>query len=70
MEATEMFINTTDEWIKKQWYIYTMEYYSATKRNKFVPVPIMWMNLEPNLQSEVNHKEKDNYNILKHSYGT
>ena len=36
----------TDEWIKKLWYIYTMEYYSAIKRNKFESVELMWMNLE------------------------
>ena len=36
----------TDEWIKKLWYMYTMEYYSAIKRNKFESVELMWMNLE------------------------
>ena len=42
----------TDEWIKKLWYIHTMEYYSAIKRNTFEPVLMRWMNLEP-IQSEV-----------------
>ena len=42
----------TDEWIKKLWYIYTMEYYSAIKRNTFESV-LRWMNLEPSIQSEV-----------------
>ena len=37
----------TDEWIKKLWHMYTMEYYSARKRNKFEPVELRWMNLEP-----------------------
>ena len=37
---------STNEWIKKLWYIYTMEYYSAIKRNKFESVELMWMNLE------------------------
>ena len=37
----------TDEWIKKLWYIYTMEYYSAIKRNTFESVLMRWMNLEP-----------------------
>ena len=59
----------TDEWIKKQWYIYTMEYYSATKRNTFESVLMRWMNLEPIIQNEVSQKEKDKYHILTHIYG-
>ena len=59
----------TDEWIKKLCYIYTMEYYSAIKRNTFESVLIRWMNLEPIIQSEVHHKEKDKYCILIHIYG-
>ena len=43
----------TDEWIEKLWYIYTMEYYSAIKRNVFESVPMRWKNLEPIIQSEV-----------------
>ena len=43
----------TDEWIKKSWYIYTMEYYSVIKRNTFESVLMRWMNLEPIIQSEV-----------------
>ena len=53
----------TDEWIKK-WYINTMEYYSATKRNIFESVLMWWMNLEPIIQSEVSQKEKNKYCIL------
>ena len=41
----------TDEWIKKSWYIYTMEYYSSIKRNAFESVLMRWMNLEPIIQS-------------------
>ena len=48
---------STDEWIKKLWYIYTMEYYSAIKRNAFESVLMRWMNLEPIIQSKVNQKE-------------
>ena len=48
---------STDEWIKKLWYIYRMEYYSAIKRNTFELVLMGWMNLEPIIQSEVSHKE-------------
>ena len=58
----------TDEWIKKLWYIYTMEYYSAIKRSAFDSVLIRWMNLEPIIQSEVSQKEKDKYRILTHVY--
>ena len=49
----------TDEWIKKLWYTYTMEYYSAIKRNAFRSVLMRWTNLEPIIQSEVSQKEKD-----------
>ena len=56
-----------DEWIKKLWYINTMEYYSAIKRNAFESV-LRWMNLEPIIQSEVSQKEKDKYHILTHIY--
>ena len=51
---------TTDEWIKKLWYIYTTEYYSVLKRNAFKSVLMRWMNLEPNTQSDVSQKEKNN----------
>ena len=54
---------------KEVWYIHTMEYYSAMKRNAFESVLMRWMNLEPIIQSEVNHKEKDKYHILTHIYG-
>ena len=50
---------STDEWIKKLWYIYTMEYYSAIKTNAFESVLMRWMNLEPIIQSEVSQKEKE-----------
>ena len=49
---------STEEWIKKLWYIYTMENYSAIKRNTFEPVLMRWMKLEPITQSEVSQKEK------------
>ena len=59
---------STDEWIKKLWYIHTMEYYSAIKRNTFEWVLMRRMNLEPIIQSEVSQKEKDKYGILIHIY--
>ena len=59
----------TDEWMKKLWYIYTMEYYSAIKRNAFESVLMRWMNLEPVIQREVSQKKKDKFCILTHIYG-
>ena len=58
-----------DEWIKKLWYIYTIEYLSAIKKNTFESVLMRWMNLEPIIQSKVSQKEKDIYHILTHIYG-
>ena len=55
---------STDEWIKL-WYIYTMEHYSAIKRNTFESVLMRWMDIEPIIQSEVSQKKEDKY-ILKH----
>ena len=57
-----------DEWIRKLWYIYTMEYYSAIKKNAFETILMRWMKLEPIIQSEVNQKEKHQYSILTHIY--
>ena len=54
----------TDEWIQKMWHIYTMEYYSAIKRNEIV---LRWMELD--IQSEVSQKEKNKYRMLTHIYG-
>ena len=59
-----------DEWMKKEWYIYTREYYSAIKRNTFESVPMRQMNLEPIIQSEESQKEKEKYHILTHIYVT
>ena len=56
----------TDEWIKKLWYLYTMEYYSAIKRNTSESVLMRWTKLDPITQSEVSQKEKDKYHILTH----
>ena len=50
---------STDEWIRRLWCTYAMEYYSATGRNAFESVLMRWMNLEPIIQSEVSQKEKD-----------
>ena len=58
-----------DEWVRKLWYIYTMEYYSAIKKNVLESVLMRWMKLEPIIQSEVSQKEKHQYSILTHIYG-
>ena len=59
---------SADEWIRKQWYIYTMEYYAAIKKNTFESVLMRWMKLERIIQSEVSQKEKHHYSILMHIY--
>ena len=56
----------TDEWLKRLWYIYTMECYSAIKRNTFESVLMRWVNLEPTIQSAASQKEKDKYCLLTH----
>ena len=52
---------STDEWIKKMWYIYIREYYSAIKKNEIMPFAATWMDLEIIIWSEVSQKEKDKY---------
>ena len=60
---------STEEWIKKKWYIYTMEYYSAIEKNDIGLFVETWMNLETVIQSEVSQKEKNKYHILTHICG-
>ena len=60
---------STDEWIKKMWHIYTMEYYSAIKKNETELFVVRWMDLETVIQSEVSQKEKNKYHMLTHIYG-
>ena len=67
---------STDKWIRKLWYMYTMEYsiytteyYSAIEKNTFESVLMRWMKLEPIIQSEVSQKEKHQYSILTQIYG-
>uniref|UniRef100_A0A8D1MCE5 DUF1725 domain-containing protein n=1 Tax=Sus scrofa TaxID=9823 RepID=A0A8D1MCE5_PIG len=54
----------TDDWIRKMWYMYTMEYYSAIKKNKIVPFAKTWMEVETLILSEVSQKEKDKYHMI------
>ena len=60
---------STDEWIKKLWHVYTMEYYSAIKRNEIESFVLRQMDLESVIQSEVSEKEKNKYRMLTHIYG-
>ena len=60
---------SADNWIRKLWSIYTMEYYSAIKKHTLGSVLIRWMKLEPIIQSEVSQKAKHQYSILTHTYG-
>ena len=60
---------SADEWIRKLWYIYTMQYYSIIKRNTFESVLMRWMNLEPIVQSVIIQKEKDKSCMLTYIYG-
>ena len=60
---------SADEWIRKLWYIYTIEYYSAIKKNAFESVLIRCMKLEPIIQSKISQKEKHQYTILMHICG-
>ena len=55
---------STDEWIKKMWYIYTVEYYSALKKNEIMPSAASWMDLEIIILSEVNQTEKGKYHMI------
>ena len=56
---------SADEWIRNLWYIYTMEYYSAIKKNTFESVLMRWMKLEPIIQSEASQEEKHQYSIQR-----
>ena len=58
-----------DKWMRKLWYTYSMEYYSAIIKNTFESVLMRRMKLEPIIQSEVSQKGKHQYSILMHIYG-
>ena len=60
---------SADKWIRKLWYISTIEYCSAIKKTTFESVLMRQMKLEPIIHSEVNQKEKHQYSILTHTYG-
>ena len=54
----------TDDWIRKMWYMYTMEYYSAIKKNEIMPFAAAWMELEILILSEISQKGKDKYHMI------
>ena len=60
---------STDEWIKKMWHRYTMEYYSTIKRNEIELFVVRWKDLESVIQNEVSQKEENKYRMLTHIYG-
>ena len=60
---------STVEWIKKMWYIYTMEYYSAIKKNEIMPFTATWLDLEIIILSEVSQTKKDNYHMISLTCG-
>ena len=60
----------TDEWIKKRWFIYTMEYYLAMRKNEILPFATMWMELEVIMLSEISQSEKDRYHMFSLICGT
>ena len=59
----------TEKWIKKMWYIDTMEYYSAIKRNEIMPFAGTWMDLERIILTEISRKQKDKYHMISFIFG-
>ena len=53
-----------NDWIRKTWYIHTMEYYSAIEKNKIMPFTATWMELETIILSEISQKEKDKHHVI------
>ena len=63
-------MSMTDDWIRKMWYIYTVEYYLAIKENKIMPFAAIWIELETLILSEVSQKEKDKYHMWNLTHST
>lgn len=60
---------SADEWIEKMWHIYAMGYYSAIKKNEFLPLATMWMELEGIMLNEISQSEKNDYHMISLTYG-
>ena len=60
---------STHEWIKKMWYIYTVEYYSTIKKKGIIPFAATWMDLESVILSEISQTEKEKYRMMSHICG-
>ena len=56
--------SSTDDWIRKMWYVYTMECYSAIKKKNIMPFSATWKELETLILSEISQKEKDKYHMI------
>ena len=61
---------TANEWIKKLWYIYTMEFYAAERKKEFIPFVTAWMDLESIMLSEISEAVKDKYHMISPVTGT
>ena len=61
---------STDEWIKKMWFIYTMKYYLSMRKNEIMPFAAMWMELEGIVLSEISQSQKDRYHMFSLIYGS
>ena len=55
--------SSTDEWIKKMWFIYTMEHYSVIRKDEYPPFALTWIELEGIMLGEISQAEKDNYMV-------
>ena len=67
---TELRCPSMDEWKKKMWFIYTMQYYSAIRKDEYLPFTLTWIELEGIMLSEISQSEKDNYYMVSFIYGT
>ena len=63
-------IRNSDEWIKKLWYIYTMEFYAAERKKELIPFATAWMELESIMLSEISQTVKDKYHMISPLTGT
>ena len=59
---------STDEWIKKMWFIYTIEYYLSIRKNEIMPFAATWIELEGIMLSEISQSEKDKYHVFTHRW--